>query len=315
MADTATGQELTAQQRATQIALRAKALSEFLKLWPLLDPARLDTTAAGWIGAVLDWMQRHKPQSATAAGDYYRAYRAAETGELVPPKVALVRSVNVERARTGLIVTGPVQIKHLTGNGASAEQASAAALQSAAGTAVREVLAGGRETIVVTAERDRMAIGFARVTDGDPCYFCALLASRGPVYKTADTATSTATGVPYHSNCACTAEPVFRHGGTWPGQAREWRTLYEESTAGLSGKAAVRAFRRAYEGRTTERPATATRPEPGRRRQLESEIAALERTFAGLQARKDRGEDPGKPYDWQRNRLASLRTALADLPN
>jgi hypothetical protein len=320
VAGTAAGERLTERQRQAQIAIRARVLTEFIDLWPLLDPLRLAVTAPGWIAAVLAMIQRHKPESALTAADYYRAYRAAETGELVPPKIALINTINTERARTGLIVTGPVRLKQLGLAGADPEQATDAALQLAAGAAAREVLAGGRDTIQAAVAQDRVALGFARVTDADPCHFCALLASRGPAYKTEESATHRKDGQPYHTGCACTAEPVYRRDAPWPGQAKEWRALYYSATAGLSGKDAVRAFRRAYEGRAA-RPAAVPAGAPEvpasavRRRTVEAEIGALERTFRALQARKDRGEDPGKPYDWQKSRLASLRAELADLPS
>lgn len=44
----------------------------------------------------------------------------------------------------------------------------------------------GRETVVASAEANGKR--WRRVTDGDPCSFCAMLAGRGPVYRTEDAA-------------------------------------------------------------------------------------------------------------------------------
>jgi len=73
---------------------------------------------------------------------------------------------------------------------------------------------GGRLTVAATTGRDRKAIGWRRVTDGNPCAFCAMLASRGPVYRDA----AAADGLKYHAHCGCGAEPVY---GTWEPDERE----------------------------------------------------------------------------------------------
>lgn len=48
----------------------------------------------------------------------------------------------------------------------------------------------GRETVVESAEANGRR--WRRVTDGNPCSFCAMLAGRGPVYRTEDSATRVA---------------------------------------------------------------------------------------------------------------------------
>jgi hypothetical protein len=133
--------------------------------------------------------------------------------------------------------------------GRTLEEAFAAALALTLGTAYRYTADGGRFTIQNTAEHDRTALGWARVTDGNPCYFCAMLASRGPVYKSQSSALLRADGRKYHNGCGCTAEPVYNRDQPWPGDARRYQQLWKTSTAGLRGKAAINAFRRAHEGR------------------------------------------------------------------
>lgn len=62
------------------------------------------------------------------------------------------------------------------------------------------------------------SIGWRRVSDGDPCAFCAMLVTRGPVYTSRDKAlhtTNPAPGIPagtlhkYHPHCGCTVEIVY----------------------------------------------------------------------------------------------------------
>lgn len=86
----------------------------------------------------------------------------------------------------------------------------------------------GRATTVEAVREDPQARAWARETRGDCCYFCAMLASRGAVYKDEHTAgrdaneSFTGSGdFKFHNNCHCVAVPVF---GTYelPANARQW---------------------------------------------------------------------------------------------
>jgi hypothetical protein len=147
-------------------------------------------------------------------------------------------------ARVSLTVTGPVGQKSKIGRGKSPTRARDESFVEASGAASRHVLTGGRQSLLTLLQDDQQAIGWARVTDGDPCAFCALLASRGPVYKTEQSA-----GFQPHDACACQPEPVYSRDSLWPGRGAEFRRLYREATRGYSGKDAINAFRRAYEQR------------------------------------------------------------------
>lgn len=62
---------------------------------------------------------------------------------------------------------------------------------------------------------------FARVvhpSKNGPCGFCAMLASRGPVYKSSRTAGQTANR--FHHSCRCTVVPVFTS-RRWPGKEQQ----------------------------------------------------------------------------------------------
>lgn len=253
MAGTAAGTGLTAQQRTGQLAVRAAALRELIPLWPVLDPARLEQTTQVWMRLAIEVITRWRQAAVLSAADYYRLFRAAETGELVPPKVALINTLDLRRVQTSLLVTGPIRIKALTRSGLDPEKAAEQTLVTSLSAAGRHVLDGGRDALDTAVHDDSRAVGYARVTSAHPCAFCALLASRGPVYKTAETAERTSArssrgpGRAYHDGCACVPEPVFDADAPWPGKAREWDELYASSTHGTYGKAALRAFRRAYD--------------------------------------------------------------------
>jgi hypothetical protein len=69
-------------------------------------------------------------------------------------------------------------------------------------------LQSGRDTIAVSTSRDPAKARWARVPVGKTCAFCLTLASRGAVYRSAESAGQ---GRKYHGDCDCTPTPF------WPG--------------------------------------------------------------------------------------------------
>jgi len=102
----------------------------------------------------------------------------------------------------------------------------------------------GRDTVMAAVESDSECIGFARATGGVACSFCAMLASRGAVFKSSDSG-----GFQAHDGCNCTVEPVYSSNPVLPPGAEQYRDLWDEATAGLGGVDARNAFRRALTGR------------------------------------------------------------------
>jgi hypothetical protein len=122
----------------------------------------------------------------------------------------------------------------------------AGARQAAA--AERVALNGARSTVWNHMQGDRRVLGYIRLSrTGTPCGWCAMLISRGPVYRSQKSA-EYADGDKYHDNCHCYAEPVFSREQYDSSSAYELNRRYEELwpkvTRGLSGKAAVSAWRR-----------------------------------------------------------------------
>lgn len=289
MASTPRGRRLTEDHRRAQLANRDAFLAEFLALWEILDPNRPERTGPAWIRAVMPLVEDFRERSAQLAEDYYRDFRAAEApeaaldgpppqvdrqkpsqrrsparrtasprtrqtgrGRLVKPKI--IWDDQDKAARTSLAITGPANIESKKRRGKSPEQAAREAVVEAGGSAARHVLTGGRTQHLEMVRDDAAAIGWMRVTDGQPCAFCAMLSSRGPRYKSEASASSVVDpnakrglGEPYHDNCGCTAEAVYSDTQAWPGRGREFQKVWNEVTKGLSGKDAINAFRRAYE--------------------------------------------------------------------
>lgn len=174
-------------------------------------------------------------------------------------------------AETSLAVTGPGELKRQAKRAVPEERARRVALVTSSGAASRHVLTGGREAQMRLIRADDAVKGYIRVTDEDPCSFCAVLASRGIVYKKSSfSGVNRRTGEAFkvnprlaglsldeakvHDNCACQIEPVLvRNAHAWPGRAREFQRLWYEATKGYGGKDALNAFRRAYEAQRRER--------------------------------------------------------------
>lgn len=196
-----------------------------------------------------------RTDSASVAAGYYRATHQVQTGRpLASRDLVMARDLNDIQALQALTYAGPGAIESYRKQGASAKDAESRALALTSATATRLALDGGRATVVGTAKR--VAIAYQRVTDGDPCAFCAMLASRGPVYHDVQAATETRvsrgyTGKAgnedaYHNGCACMAAPVYSRDDPWLGRAKDYDALWRQTTKGVSGKDALNAFRRAY---------------------------------------------------------------------
>jgi hypothetical protein len=141
-----------------------------------------------------------------------------------------------------LNIVGPVGQKSKIKRGKTPQEARDASFVESSGVATRHVLTGGRKSLLTLLQRDDRAQRWIRVTDGDPCAFCAMLASRGPVYLSEDSA-----GFKAHDHCACTAEPVYHSNAPWPGRADEFRKLWDQYIKGrYSGQAAIRAWEKLY---------------------------------------------------------------------
>jgi hypothetical protein len=154
---------------------------------------------------------------------------------------------DLDMLRTSFTVTGPVAFKRVIGQGRSVDEAVQSLRTQLTGSTTRQALNVGRRLINDTANSNRQIVGWRRVTDGNPCYFCAVLASRGSVYRTQQTALFS-DGDKYHDHCKCHAVPLFKTEEE-PLSVQELYEFYTEATAGKSGAAALNAFRRAWNTR------------------------------------------------------------------
>lgn len=241
MAATLAGAQLTGAHRSAQLALRAVTLRQVLQVWPAFDPEHAARSWPPVENALLAIIGQRRADSASLAAGYFETFRAAERiGGTAKPVMRAFGAEATARARTSLQVTGYVTAERLTALKHAAPARTA--LVRVSGAVTRHVLDGGRETLLASVRADRRALGWARATSGDPCSFCAMLASRGPVY-------AERTGeFQAHDHCACALEPVYRASQEWPPGSREYQRLWRETTHDLGSEEARQAFREAIGG-------------------------------------------------------------------
>lgn len=247
MAVSAAGTTLTARHRLAQLTLRQATLADLMRLWRIFDPADLNGSWQALEPALTALIQARRPVSANIAANYLTDFRRAErvAGSARP---SLASTIGRDDLIPNLRTVGPVNALRMVQLGRPLDDIARVTFVNVEGEVTRQVLGGGRQTILDTVHRDPQARGYIRVTDGSPCAFCALLAGRGPVYRSQDSGAFDA-----HRACGCTAEPVYRTDQPWPGSAARYRDLYRDAARAVpkttsDWSAEVRReFRRRYE--------------------------------------------------------------------
>lgn len=151
------------------------------------------------------------------------------------------------------------------------ENTTDGAVKTAAGIVGKQVLNGGRRTLIRAVEKDPVVQGWARVQGGnESCAFCWMLISRGPVYTSAENAGINADNTHavelfrqhqefgfsdildelmtrWHENCDCRVVPVFDKAKDWPGKDDflAAQKLWNDVTADFNGYDKYKEFRRA----------------------------------------------------------------------
>lgn len=245
MADQAAAQRF----RRVQALLAAQMAREVLRVWrELMNPAKVDATWLAVRAALKPIVQHARAQSAVLARfAYMDARRAAgvpDEGFDPPGPLDLA----IDRLESALDVTGPVEFKKAVAAGRTPAQALEAAAVRMVGSTQYLALEGGRSVMKRSVDADERATGWSRVTDDDPCAWCAMLASRGPVYKSAKTAGDPRQGGDrYHDHCACQAWPTFTLDEPFVGVAESLYDDWLRVTRGTGGRHAVNAWRRWWE--------------------------------------------------------------------
>lgn len=268
MATTVQGAALTEAHRAEQAARAAFVAAASIKLWNrTVKPEQLERTVAVWMQLMLALIQREHTKSYSLTKAYYPTFRSVELPGASKITIPAEPKINRDQVFTSLRVTGPIalqkkltEVKHLEMSPelekSFIDEAMDSAAKTSAAAAVRQSLAGGRDLMRDVAGSDKTALGWARVTQANPCYFCAMLASRGFVYgadafEDSDRLFTGGGRAKVHDGCQCTMEPTFKRGSKMPGRGEEFSDLWAQVTSehGVGGSEAIRAFRAAIEGR------------------------------------------------------------------
>lgn len=232
-------ERLTQAHRTAQLQLRAATLAQVLQVTRGMTVEQLDDVWPAIRAALTAIITTNRRQSAGIASRYYTTFR---TVSRVPGGVQ-VRIAELDRGALlrSLEFVGPIVAR---------QYGTKTAITALAGASSRHVLNGGRQTMIDAIREDDQALGWERVTDGKPCAFCAMLASRGAVYKTRESG-----GFRSHDHCACSVEPRFldqvqrsprndKFHEQWNEAQRQAREA-GELNRGTSNDA-LNAFRRAY---------------------------------------------------------------------
>lgn len=261
--------QLSSAHRAGQDQIsRALANLLIVQYRRYVTPSSSDAQIKTWLNASLPLIKNYHARSAGLAETFYARSRglAATSGSI--PRAAATPLVD-EALVTSLMVTGVVGLMQKLEAGMPPGLASQQAGDAAVGAAVRQTLSGGRTYIQDVVSQDKVAFGYYRQTREGCCSFCAVLASRGAVFKEdsfrdSDPDFADDPDLPstekVHDRCHCSMWPVWRRTESpledAPEQSKDFRALWEATVRPqgqtlYTGKAAMNAFRRAYEATLT----------------------------------------------------------------
>lgn len=217
----------------SQRGIRTLALSDLAAWWATVEhlaPSEIKAEAEEFLPLLA---QTYGEVSSVAAADFYDAARAESvaggrfSASLAPSGAAEQAARQVGWAAVPLFARDPASSLARMGS-----VVDAAALQD------------GRDTIIHNSVRDRSGPRWARVPVGKTCAFCIMVASRGAVYRSADTA-----GRDFHAACDCQPVPSWDHGKDLPPSYDEGQLfgLYDRARADADSgnpKAITAAIRR-----------------------------------------------------------------------
>lgn len=207
MAASDAGAVATDFHRRKQVALATSADSEVRRAMRLLDLNNIDASRAAWnnqmVGIVAKYYKVSQIQAVKYLDVYWTIERPGGAGTIIAPSLDITATVGV------LDASGPQGLKQRIRNGRTPRVAFTEVSTDVQREMRKMILAGGRNTVRETGKADRRAVGYRRVSDGDPCTFCGMLVSRGPAYTSEARALAKGNGDPYHKGCGCTVEIIY----------------------------------------------------------------------------------------------------------
>jgi hypothetical protein len=256
-----------AEQRATATLAGQYAVLAYAAWSRMASPDDVDANWLRILDLLIPQVLKGRARAATTARVYYDRFRKLEVPAAPAFRAVELPELDRQVIETSLRVTGPVAFKRKLEkiSGKDLEPAVEKALtdrlfkeagEQMASAVMRHVADGARQQILENVKADQVALGYLRVTKStDPCFFCAMLASRGAVYgkesfEQSDSLFTGAGPAKAHDHCACTLEPVYSRSTELPDISREAAEIWSSTTGGLSGRQAIAAFRKAWESRS-----------------------------------------------------------------
>ena len=226
MTDAAQYERLARSHMTRQVREAASVQVALGRYWDrLIDPANLEASFEKFASVAAPLIGAGRARSELTAQSYYASVKqAAGAGSrLITPAKQPVGIV-----KTKFNLTAAADFAHARaefGRGVDPRRVAATAKVKVLKSAKRRTLNAGRDRLVELAATDRDIRGWARVSDGSPCPFCAMLVSRGPVYS------EHTVRFRAHDGCGCGARLVPRDdsSGGWDDESRKYRDLWKQS--------------------------------------------------------------------------------------
>ena len=191
-----------ATERKVRAAFRGADWSRFAESWPDISPTIRD--------AILDGQ--------TAAIEATSAYLTSLVNSPVNARASALGKIGAADLDDWLDATPRGFFSRL-----SRMSPAEAATQTAgyvSGVAESEPFRVARESTAETTIRDPRFDGWARIAEPKACDFCRMLATRGAVYTSEESASRTFGGLKYHTRCKCrvVAKPRGTGASEWDGK-------------------------------------------------------------------------------------------------
>lgn len=272
-----------ARQGQNALAVQRLVAQLFVQM---IEPYNIAGTAQPWLQQAMTAILRGRQSSIQLAIAYATAVRRLQVPDAPAFTIPKPEDPPVQQLLRSLTYTGPGKLavtlaktpkpvepdrydpeadfqlydRELAQYEQNLREAPAKAAVMASAAAYRHVTNGGRDLIDSVVTHDPLVTGWVRITKANPCYFCAMLASRGPAYgeQSFDRSDARFDGPgehKVHDGCGCSLRPIYGSKSTknWPEPSREFERLWLTSGAKYSGERAILEFRRAYEGRSVPR--------------------------------------------------------------
>jgi hypothetical protein len=238
--------ELEAYRRATAAIAVATARVAALSLRQLYERERPGPSFMAWLDRIAPLVRSSSLREAALA--------RAEYARLVPGPVEFQAAEVVPEAfRRSMFATAFETLQDVERTPATAMRRAATEVE---GATVRHVLKGARDSTVATVKADARVLGAMYVNhpDGKACYFCKLLATRGPCFKgnSFDFSDRLFTGggtAKCHDSCRCVLVPVTSADIDRLADSRIEYEKWLDVTKGFSGTDKLKRWRQSVENR------------------------------------------------------------------